>query len=411
MTAATLAEPQLIARTAPPPLRHDRMVQCYLLAVMVSACGDTVFTIGLAWTAVHLFSPGLAGFVMGVELLPQALCTLLGGVIADRFDTRTVMRLGELARTAVLLAAVICWESGLHSGAVLFGVAVCFGTVSGLSGPAAATLVRQLVRPEDLVTVSGWSQTGSRLARLIGAPVGAFVIQAGFGFSMLADAVTFFLVLLVLNLVVRVRFRLPRSPHEPVLRALRSGLEYVRHTEVARVFLLGLAALNVFVTPVFSVGVALRVSESRWGSGWLGVSEATFAAAAIAGSVAGIRWQGGFLPSRSFRLLVLQGLGLAAVGLPMRVGLVGGMLVIGCTAGLASVWLSGSFQRIIDPAHLGRVASLSQLGDLALTPAVIPLFGLLAGMTSVFVATMCCGLAMSALCAVFAMNRRIRELR
>lgn len=387
------------------------MVQVYLLVVIVSAAGDTVFAIGLAWTAVHMLSPALAGFALGVEMLPQAVCTLFGGVIADRYDTRRVMLLGELARIVVLSVAAVCWQFGLHAGAVLFAVGICFGTVSGLSGPAARTLVRQLVDSEDLVTVSGWAQTGSRVARLLGAPLGAVVIQWGFGFSMIADALTFLGVLIVLRLVVHVRYRLPRAPKEPVSQSLRSGWDYIRASEVARVLLLGLAALNVFVTPVMSVGVALRVSHSHWGSGWLGASEATFAIGAIVGSVAGTRWQGDYLPRRSFRLLMLQGIGLAAVGLPTRVGLVLGMSLVGVTAGLASVWLSGSFQRIIAPSHLGRVSSVNNLGDLVLIPAATPLFGLLAGGLSVAVTSASFGVAMSLLCAVFALNPQIRQLR
>ncbi|GGB27586.1 MFS transporter [Flexivirga endophytica] len=410
MTTSTVDEPQLIGPT-PPPVKRDRMVQAYLFAVIVSAAGDTVFAIGLAWTAVHMFSPGLAGFVLGVEMLPQAICTLFGGVIADRYDTRRVMMLGEFARVAVLFVAAACWESGLHAGAVLFAVAICFGTVSGLSGPASRTLVRQLVHTDDLVTVSGWAQTGSRLARLLGAPLGAVIIHWGFGFSMIADGLTFLGVLIVLRLVVHVRFRLPRTPNEPMLQSLRSGWDYIRESEVARIFLLGLAALNVFVTPVMSVGVALRVSQSQWGSGWLGASEATFAVGAIIGSVIGTRWQGDYLPARSFRLLVLQGVGLSAVGLPTRFGLVLGMTIVGVTAGLASVWLSGSFQRIIAPSHLGRVGSVSNLGDLVLTPATTPIFGLLAGASSVLFATTVCGLAMGCLCAAFALNPRIRQLK
>lgn len=410
MTTAAVDQPVLIAAT-PPPVRRDRMVQVYLLAVIVSAAGDTVFAIGLAWTAVHLFSPGVAGFVLGVEMLPQAVCTLLGGVIADRYDTRRVMMLGEFARVVVLGVASACWLGGLHAGAVLVAVAICFGTVSGLSIPAARTLVRQLVDADDLVTVSGWAQTGSRLARLVGAPLGAVIIHWGFGFSMVADGLTFLGVVVVLRLVVRTRYRLPRAPEESVAQSLRSGWDYIRASEVARIFLVGLAALNVFVTPVMSVGVAFRVSQSHWGSGWLGASEATFAIGAIVGSVAGTRWQGDYLPRRSFLILVLQGLGLAAVGLPTRVGLVLGMTLVGSTAGLASVWLGGSFQRIIAPSHLGRVSSVSNLGDLVLTPATTPIFGLLVGASSVVITTTCFGVAMSVLCAVFAVNGRIRQLK
>lgn len=409
MTTSVLDEPELIG-SPPPPIRRDRMVQTYLLAVVASAAGDTVFAIGLAWTAVHMFSAGVAGFALGVEMLPQAICTLFGGVIADRYDTRRVMMIGEFARVVVLIVAAACWESGLHAGAVLFAVAICFGTVSGLSGPAARTLVRQLVHTDDLVTAGGWTQTGSRLARLLGAPLGAVVIQWGFGFSMLADGLTFLAVLIVLQLVVHTRFRLPREQAESVSRSLKSGLDYIRRAEGVRTLVLGIAAANVFVTPVESVGVALRVAQSHWGSGWLGASEATFAIAAIAGSVAGTRWQGAYLPQRSFRLLVLQGIGLAAVGLPARTGLVLGMTLVGVTAGLASVWLSGSFQRIVAPSHLGRVSSISNLGDLVLTPATTPVFGLLAGASSVLIATACFGMAMSGLCLSFAMNRQIRCL-
>lgn len=410
MTTPAVTQPELIA-AAPPGIRRDRMVQVYVLAVIVSAAGDTVFAIGLAWTAVQLFSPSLAGFLLGIEMLPQAICTLLGGVIADRLDTRRVMMAGELARVIVLGLGAAAWLGGLHAGAVLFAVAICFGTVSGLSQPAARTLVRQLVDTDDLVTVSGWTQTGSRLARLLGAPLGAVVIQWGFGFSMVADGLTFVGVLLVLRLVVHTRYRMPRAAADSVRQSLRSGWDYIRSSPVAQVFLLGLAALNVFVTPVMAVGVALRVSQSHWGSSWLGVSEATFAVGAIAGSVVGTRWQGDHLPRRSFRLLVLQGVGLAAVGLSTRVGLVAGMTIVGVTAGLASVWLSGSFQRVIAPSHLGRVGSVSNLGDLVLTPAILPVFGATAGASSVLTACVACGLAMSCLCAVFALNPHIRALR
>ncbi|GMA23356.1 hypothetical protein GCM10025864_11150 [Luteimicrobium album] len=139
------------------------------------------------------------------------------------------MMAGQLSRVAVLGLATIAWRSGLHAGSVLFVVAVCFGTISGLSSPAASTLARQLVRSDDLVTVSGWSQTGSRLARLLGAPLGAAVIQWGFGVSMLVDGLTFLGVAMVLLLVVRTRFRLPAPRRSPWGRRCdRAGTTSVR---------------------------------------------------------------------------------------------------------------------------------------------------------------------------------------
>lgn len=411
MSAAPSIEPQLID-TPPPELSKDRVVQSYLAANVVSACGDTVFTIGLAWTAVHLLTPTLAGIVVGVEALPQGLLVLAGGVIADRLDTRRVMLAGTIGRIAVLTVAMVCWSGGWHSGVVLFAVAIGFGAASGLSDPAQATMIRQLVRGEDLVTVGGWAQIGSRLARLLGAPIGAAIVAAGgMTGSMAADTFSFLAVALALVLVVRPRFRLPQITREPWRVSLRTGLSYVWRTPVARTFILGLSALNVFVSPIFAIGVALRVSQSHWPPAWLGISEATFAIGAILGSIVGVRWQGYFLPRRAFGVLVVQGAGLALVGLPHRSTLIIGMLIVGVTSGLGSVWLSGSFQRVIAPSHLGRVASVSRMGDLLLIPVTTPAFAALAAGASITAAAAIFGVCMATLCLVFALRPEIRTLR
>ena len=70
MTLSVSSPEPLQVAAAPPPLRRDRMVQTYLGATVISAFGDTVFTIGLAWTAVHLVSPGLAGPCRRFPTLP-----------------------------------------------------------------------------------------------------------------------------------------------------------------------------------------------------------------------------------------------------------------------------------------------------------------------------------------------------
>lgn len=411
MTTTTQDQPTLIGE-APPDLRRDRMVQGWMLGVIVSALGDTVFVLALAWTAVHAFSPAMAGLVVGIEMLPQALLMLIGGVLADRMDTRKVMLAGQVTRVVVLVAGATLWQSGIHEAWLLMSVALAFGITSGLTQPAGATLSRQLVRADDLSTVIGWSQIGGRLARLAGAPVAALALaHGGLVTAMLVDAVSFAAIALIFVLVVRPRFRLPRTVGEPWQASLKGGLGYLARTPVARTFVLGLCSLNVFIGPVIAIGVALRVAESDWGSGWYGLAEAAFAVGAIGGSVAGIRWQGTFLARRGFWTLVVQGVGIAAVGMPARASVVGGMLLVGVTAGLASVWLSGTFQRVIAPSHLGRVSSVSQLGDLTLAPVMLPAFGALAAATSILTATVVYGAAMSALCAWLATRHAIATLR
>jgi hypothetical protein len=123
-----------------------------------------------------------------------------------------------------------------------------------------------------------------------------------------------------------------------------------------------------------------------------------------------IRWQPEYGAAAGFRVLIVQGLAIAAVGLGWKPTLIVSMAVLGTTAGAASVWLSAAFVRAIDPSHLGRVSSVSSLGDMVLMPLSVPALGAAVHATDVLTATLLFGLSMSALCLWFATRRPLRTL-
>ncbi|MGH3498926.1 MAG: MFS transporter [Nocardioidaceae bacterium] len=404
-------EPTLIA-DPPPPVARDQMVWVWITAMTVSWFGDALWTVALAWTAAHTLAPALAGVVVGIEMLPQAVLVLLGGVLADRLDTRKVLVTGQLGQVLALVIGASAWQAGLRGAGTLIALSLAFGIASGLTIPAGMTLSRQLVRARDLGTVTGWNQVANRVARLVGAPVGGVLVAwGGLVAAMTVNAVSFLVIAAALIAAVRPRFRLPRATSQRWTSSLRDGLGYLRRDPAARLLVIGLTALNVFVSPVVALGVALRVAGSGWGPGWVGFAEGAFAAGAILGSLAGIRWQP-VAPARAgFIALVVQGMALAAIGIPTRVSLLAAMLAVGVTAGAASVWLSGVFQRTIDPSHLGRVSSVTSLGDMSLMPLAVPMFGAIAAASSVLSAAILFGTAMSMLCLWFATRRILASLR
>jgi MFS family permease len=387
------------------------MVLTWLAAVGLSWFGDYAWAVALAWTAAHTLSPVLAGVVLGAEMLPQALLVLVGGVLADRYDPKRMLVGGQLGQAAVLVLGAVAWSSGLRGAPVLLAIAVGFGVASGLTLPSGTTLVRQIVAHDDLGTVQGWNQISSRAMKLTGAPVGGVLVAWGGPVAvMLLDAATFVGIAVVLILVVRPRFRLPRAAHAPWRDSLAEGFHYLRDHDTAKLFVIGLTALNVFVTPVTGLGVALRVSGSGWGAHWVGVADACLAAGALGGRIVGIRWQPTYGAAAGFRMLVLQGAAIAAVGVGWRPVLVVAMTVLGFTAGAASVWLSAAFIRAIDASHLGRVSSVTSLGDMTLIPLSVPALGAVVRVSNVLVATLIMGVTMSVLCLWFATRRAIRGL-
>ena len=408
--SGTATQPELVG-APPPPVRKDAMVLVWLSAVGLSWFGDYAWSVALAWTAAHTLGPVVAGVVLGAEMLPQALLVLVGGVLADRYDPRRMLVAGQVGQAAVLVLGAIAWSSGIHGAPVLLAIAICFGVASGLTMPSGATLIRQIVSSEDLGTVQGWNQISSRAMKLIGAPVGGILVAwRGPVAVMLVDAATFLGIAAVLTLVVRPRYRLPRTTHDRWRDSFADGMQYLRSHDTAKLFVIGLTALNVFVTPVTGLGVALRVSGSDWGAHWLGIADACLAAGAIVGSVVAIRWQPTYGAAAGFRMLVVQGLAIAAVGIGWRPTLVVAMTVLGFTAGAASVWLSAAFIRAIYASHLGRVSSVTSLGDMTLMPLSVPALGAVVRISSVLTATLVFGLAMSALCLWFASRRAIRTL-
>ena len=318
---------------------------------------------------------------------------------------------GQVARAAVLVAGAVAWQAGYDGAPTLLLIALSFGVAAGLTIPSGMALIRQVVNPDDFGTVMGWNQVSGRVMRLLGAPTGGILVAwGGPAAAMWVDAATFAVIAVVLGLVVKVRYRLPRAEHARWRDSFTDGMGYLRRSPTAKLFVIGLTALNVFVTPVVALGLALRVDGSGWGPHWLGIADGALAAGAIVGSLAAIRWQPTYAAGSGFRVLVVQGIGLAVVGVPFIPVVVAGMLVVGVTAGLASVWLSGAFLKAIDPAYTGRVSSVTSLGDMTLMPLSVPVLGAVAAATSVLTATLCFGLAMSALCLWFATRRAIAEL-
>jgi MFS transporter, DHA3 family, macrolide efflux protein len=311
----------------------------------------------------------------------------------------------------VLVGGALAWRAGYDGAATLFAIALSFGIVAGLTIPSGMALVRQVVHPDDFGTVMGWNQVSGRVMRLLGAPVGGVLVAwGGPVVAMLVDAATFAVIAVVLTFVVRPRYRLPRADHARWRDSFTDGMGYLRRSPTARIFVTGLTALNVFVSPVVALGLALRVQGSGWGPHWLGICDAALAAGAIIGSLVAIRWQPTYAAGNGFRVLVIQGFGLAVVGVANVSVVLAGMFTVGVTAGMASVWLSGAFLKAVDPAYTGRVSSVTALGDMILMPLSMPVLGALAGATSVLTSTLVFGLSMSALCVWFATRRAIATL-
>ena len=384
-----------------PPLRRDHKVHAWVAARGLSDLGDTVWLIALAWTAVHVAGPALAGLLVGLGTLPRAALMLFGGVFADRWDNRRTVLLANLARVVVQVAGVVLLSTVAgHTFAILAGVALAFGVADALHNPAASTMTRQMVRPDDIRPLMAAFQTVGRLARLAGAPIGGLLVAAfDVRVAMLVDAASFALIGLVYALWMHPRFPRALSVGTSLRRDLTGGLGYLRRTPPVRSLVVAVSGLNLFVGPALAVGLALRVTHEHWGAHTLGVLEAGVGAGAAVGAIGAARWNTPRPAVVGFAILVAQGVGIAALGFGGRIFVGAAAAFVGVTAGAASTYISALFMLTVDETYLGRMGSVTSLADDGLMPVAMAGFGALAGLTSVTTACLVAGAAMSVLCA------------
>lgn len=405
----TSSNPTLLRE--PPRFTRDLAVHAWITVKALSDAGDAIWTIALAWTAVQITSPAVAGLIVAAGTVPRAVVLLFGGVLADRADARSVMIAFNVVRVGVLVAVALWVLTTPPSVLVLMLAAIAFGICDAFYEPSAATIGRQLVRTEDLPSYSAVMQTATRLGTMGGAALGGFLVAStGLAGSASINAVTFALVIAFIAIWLRPRFALVRAARESALRGITRGFAHLKDAPTTRTLVIALSGLNLAVGPATGIGIALRAHDEGWGAPAVGILEGLIGLGAALGAIAVVKWRPRREALGAFWALVVQGAGIVLVGVgPLWMTGVG-CIVIGLTAGFASVLLSATFAATIDTAYLGRMSAITRLGDDVLMPLAMAAFGALAAATATWIAFVVFGAALMTMMIFPLRNRQFHEM-
>ncbi|MFF0265579.1 MFS transporter [Kribbella sp. NPDC004536] len=208
-----------------------------------SAMSSFVFTLlGLAITG----SPVQAGLVGTASSLGTILVALPGGALADRWSRRRIL-VGYTFLGAFLFGsvAVAAWLGHLTLPHLLL-VGLLNGAGYALFTPAETGALREIVAPEDISTALAASHGRQNLAGLAGAPLGGLLFSIGRAIPIAADAVSY-LVMAVMLTTIRHPLPAPEpdgGTHEPILKAIRSGLAWLVRQRDLRTIAVAATLLN-----------------------------------------------------------------------------------------------------------------------------------------------------------------------
>ncbi|MBA2304017.1 MAG: MFS transporter [Acidobacteria bacterium] len=290
--------------------------------------------------------------------LPILLFTVVGGVIADRYDRRRLLLGSQYAQmtTAFVLAALV-WTGTVRIEHIL-ALSFLTGLAQAFGGPAYQSLMPTLVPKKHLPNAIALNSIQFNLSRifgslLAGAALAAFGTAICFGLNGLS-----FLVVIAALLSLSVKHIKPE--HKPLLQEMHGGFSYVKR-EPALIALTIVAFLTAFLglplltfLPIFARDVF---------KGDIGLYSRMMAFSG-AGSVVGaliVAWLGRFKHMGLTLLIVQVVFGMLLAGFALSRTLWLSELILFC-AGITAMIVTAmttSLVQLIVPDHLrGRVVSI-----------------------------------------------------
>ena len=360
----------------------ERNFRLIFSSATVSALGDGVSTIALAFAVLHISgSPTALGAVIAARQVASAAITVAAGVWADRLPRHLVLVAAATVQGTVQVTSGTLVITGDATVPLLAGLAVAYGLAEGFVIPAEQGLIPLIVSSARLQQANALMGLSRSILRVAGPAVGGVLVVLGSpGGGLIVDGVTFAVAALLL-----VRLSIPpradAAAPERFLVELREGWnEFRRQTWIwTTIVFFGIG--NFAGASLFVLGPLVAKRDLGGPGAWATIVSAG-GLGSIVGGVVALR----FRPKRpllascvaavpyGFQTLAL-GLGLPLWALVANSALAGGALAVHL-----ALWFT-VFQQQVPEAARSRVSSYDALGSFVL----IPLGSALAGPVSVLI--------------------------
>ena len=357
-----------------------------------------------------------SAFFLGLDSflgeLPILLFTLVGGVVADRYDRRRLLLTSQYVQmTAAFILAALVYANVVRIWHVL-ALSVLTGMAQAFGGPAYQSLLPSLVSKEHVPNAIAFNSIQFNLARVIGpliagSALAAFGMVACFGLNGLS-----FLAVIAAILLLHIK-HIPPKTTTRLHQELHSGFAFVRsHQALVSLAVLGFAVtflgnplltfLPLFAKDVFHGDVAEYTHLMSFAG-----------AGAVTGALV-VAWLGKF-PHMGRTLLIIQVVlgALITTFAITRSFWINALLLFACGAGMVMVFaMLSSLVQLNAPNEMrGRVMSIYMVAFRGGMPIGSLAGGWLANATSAPAVLTVNGLLLSAVAAWFLLkNAEVRQL-
>jgi dTMP kinase len=368
------------------------------IALSLSSLGDWLSLLALSTLAVKLGGASGAAFaVSGVwltSLLPALIFGPLAGAVADKFDRRMNMIIGDVIRAVLYITIPINLSVGFANQLTWVYIVQFLASCASLFWtPAKDASVPNLVPPDkleqanqlSLFTTYGTAPVAGlvfALLALISTHISHYFSTNQVDLALYFNTVTFIVSALTIFMLRELKRRTKGSISTPsVLKSIWEGWKFLGQTQVVRGIVVGMTGAFAAGGVVVGLGPSyVRNTLGGGSAGWGAVFAGIFFGLAL-GMFLGLRVLRGFSRRRLFGVSIMfAALPLAIIALiPNLVLVVILTIVLGACAGVAYVTGYTVIGLEVDDATRGRTFAFLQSAIRVILFAVIAIAPTLAG--------------------------------
>ncbi|WP_340030819.1 MFS transporter [Paenibacillus sp. FSL K6-1122] len=199
-------------------------------------------------------SPIAVSLITVLEYAPIFVFSIIGGALADRWNHKRTMILGDILSALSIVMIIGVLSSGYWQ--ILYVATFVSSIVSQFSQPSSLKIVRRNVKGEHLQSAIAITQSGQSLFLILGPIVGTFIYTAmGIQASMYALLTLFLISALLLTFLPKDATQ--RETNTSLLADIKEGWQYVARSRSLKMLSLVFICIGLSAGLISPLGIFL----------------------------------------------------------------------------------------------------------------------------------------------------------
>jgi len=349
--------------TSDSPLR-DPTYRFLWITMFASDIGASMQTVGSGWLITSLVpSPFVVALLSVMTSLSIFLFALPAGALADIVDRRKLFLVTQYFSLAVAMGLSLLTLGGYTTSSILIVFTLLLGIGNAMSLPVNIVVQTEIVPKKTALAAMTLFSVAIYIGFAVGPLIGGLVVSAvGAWAVFMLNALSFVGIIIFLH-----RWNKPSEkkllPPEQVIGAIRTGLQYMKHSMHVRSLFVRDFALTICGSALISLLPILARSEAGSNSILFGILVGAFG---IGGLISGLiivpRLKGISIEKRVKGAVILYAIGMAVVALQHNIYTVFiGIFVVGTALIVTSSSLNFVAFNSVPSWVRTRVVSVHQL--------------------------------------------------